>query len=447
MKKFIINRQFQMDFRYFFNNKILDSWESDNKSTLDGIGEKLKYVKFENYKKDTCTICGYICKNFSSLFQMLWKFKDQKLERNKEIEEYTRKMRKYYDEKTFSKLKNYKYLYDTIIYEARMQRQLDIRIEGKDCNYYWNFSDAKKLKNGIYKTQTNTIGSTSMPKTTNSSNSQVPILNFQREGAARIQIHKKNFEKQKSQTLPTSSKIDSKTSPPIEVRRGSRDSLDEQFLKTLKSQEARFEKELREKREEREARKIKAYQELIRLRKESRARLQAFMACLELKIRWEQQEQDWSDWLKDTRAPLIRIKTKFTMFSSKWRRTDEDENKEEALYIQNLAQEAYYTLVFDFEMLQELAYKYLDKLFLKVLQKQISQVATKLCNFIEELGHYENDKESFARIQNLESHIDPLEIPSTTKLRLMCETEKIEDYSVVAPPKVLKSSPIITEED
>lgn len=106
-----------------------------------------------------------------------------------------------------------------------------------------------------------------------------------------------------------------------------RDSLDEQFLKTLKSQEARFEKELREKREEREARKIKAYQELIRLRKESRARLQAFMACLELKIRWEQQEQDWSDWLKDTRAPLIRIKTKFTMFSSKWRRTDEDENK------------------------------------------------------------------------------------------------------------------------
>lgn len=59
----------------------------------------------------------------------------------------------------------------------------------------------------------------------------------------------------------------------------------------------------------------------------------------------------------------------------------------------------------------------------------------------------QNDKESFARIQNLESHIDPLEIPSTTKLRLMCETEKIEDYSVVAPPKVLKSSPIITEED
>ncbi|ULT91065.1 hypothetical protein L3Y34_008982 [Caenorhabditis briggsae] len=224
-----------------------------------------------------------------------------------------------------------------------------------------------------------------------------------------------------------------------------RNQMDLSFQRKLNEQNEKFAEELRKIRENRERLNREAEEDMRQFRKESAIRIQMFLNCIQLRIRWEEQEHEWGDWLKRVRATVVKVKTTLLEFEFDRRRNDEDDNKSEAIYLQSCVRNAYEKMRCEFGNLVLLSDRYENKLFLKVIQKRISNVATKLCILAEELEEFQNDPSLFSRLHNISSQIDPIEIPTTSELRKICENASPSDYNVISPPRQPKSYCVITE--
>uniref|UniRef100_A0A1I7U835 Ovate family protein n=1 Tax=Caenorhabditis tropicalis TaxID=1561998 RepID=A0A1I7U835_9PELO len=64
---------------------------------------------------------------------------------------------------------------------------------------------------------------------------------------------------------------------------------------------------------------------------------------------------------------------------------------------------------------------------------------------MDELDDFERSTEFYSRIQQLNSSIDSMEIPTTSKIRSLCKTVSPDEYLFVSPPKNPKSYCFITE--
>ncbi|CAO4380632.1 unnamed protein product [Caenorhabditis nigoni] len=226
-----------------------------------------------------------------------------------------------------------------------------------------------------------------------------------------------------------------------------RNQKESSFQRKLNDQNEKFAEELRKIRENRERLTREAEEDMRQFRKESAMRIQMFLNCIQLRIRWEEQENEWGDWLKRVRATVVRVKTTLLEFEFHRRRNDEEDNKSEAIYLKNCVQNAYEKMRYEFGNLVSLSDRYENKLFLRVIQKRISNVATKLCILADELEefHNQNDPSFFSRLHNISSQIDPTEIPTTSELRKICENASPSDYNVISPPRQPKSYCVITE--
>ncbi|CAA15968.2 SPK domain-containing protein [Caenorhabditis elegans] len=172
MKKFLVTREFQVNFTDALKNDQLENWHNCRIEQVENIGQFLKSLKIQGYGFETSVICKHLCDNFSKFYTLFWQIeqspkKNQFLRIGKflstlrsdrdekdVIKEFNRKLIKYKQQKRWSKMFEYcKFYVDSILEQLRTQYHLDIRIEGDDGKFYYTFSDAEKKKNGRIKSE------------------------------------------------------------------------------------------------------------------------------------------------------------------------------------------------------------------------------------------------------------------------------------------------------
>ncbi|EFO91715.1 hypothetical protein CRE_06065 [Caenorhabditis remanei] len=503
MQKFVMTLKFQQDFLKAFENNTVELWYNENKRLLIRISEDLKRVKIPKCEKKKEELCKLICDSFLLLLKSHWdptvlglqtksrtkKFKTRLLELNQ-----TKKWTPF--------LSKYIYYFDSVLAFMRQQGIVDIRVEGSDRFEHLSFDDAiqnqqqrpdsrhkhQRLVSTGYSNPTpvsysnQTPVSYSNPAPVSDSN-PVPVSSNQKVRTTKINDRKaeKEYKKQLEEIrkgpepkvqIRSDSDRRGKKGPEKVKRVESQTSLssnfslarkeaDIAFRKSLDAQNQAFAEELRIKREKREQMNREAEEDMRQFRKESALRIQMFLNCIKLRIRWEEQEQEWGDWLKAVRSPVVKVKKTFLNFDHNRKFNDKEDNKvsfqifrahlhssnfqTELLYLQKCVQTAYDKLIHEFDKLTLLSDRYDDKLFLKIIQSSISKMATKLCGLIEALDGFENTDSFFNKLSILERKIDSMDIPTTSKIRLICETAKPEDYKYVEKPKAPKSHCVITE--
>lgn len=74
--------------------------------------------------------------------------------------------------------------------------------------------------------------------------------------------------------------------------------INRDFHRKFQEQTKRNQEELRRKREERAARRREHEEELSKMRQESKQKYLMFFNCLGLKLRFEEQEHNWREWIQ-----------------------------------------------------------------------------------------------------------------------------------------------------
>ncbi|CAI2354101.1 unnamed protein product [Caenorhabditis sp. 36 PRJEB53466] len=222
-----------------------------------------------------------------------------------------------------------------------------------------------------------------------------------------------------------------------------RQKLDESFRRKLEMQENEYTEKIRKIREERERSERDAEEQWNKFKRDSDERVRFFFMCTTQKLIWEEQEQQWEEWLKSVRDPILKVKTKFGRFGYRSYRNlcltnTEAEMNLEMFQIDRLAQIAYDCLLDHFEKATELSKEYEDKLFLKVIQKKVSLMATKLCHLLDALRRFKSDENSYGNIKSCEKLIYPWDIPTANQLRRICKTANPDEYNHVEQPEKLR---------
>ncbi|CAO4380635.1 unnamed protein product [Caenorhabditis nigoni] len=453
MKKFLLTLEFQKSFMDALENDSMKNWYENNEETLTKISQCLETIEIPKSDKKEEAIRKLIKDSFLLLFRAFWdpgvfqlkersKFQTigRKLNPNQdfrkiEIEKFKRKLRKSIESKKWSNFySNYSNYFDHVIKLARNQGKLDIVVETEDKNQYNTLTDAKAHTHQVNIAKEENMKDQQKKKSKVAT--QPPI------GREHDLLESPKVERDVPVLVKRSSSEASSASLSFSAKINDRN---EEFQRELNAQNEKFAEELRKMREKRERLNREAEEDMRQFRKESAMRIQMFLNCIQLRIRWEEQEQEWGDWLKSLRVPIVRVKTILLEFEYQRKHNDEEENKSDIMYLQKSVQIAYDKLTYEFENLVNLSYRYEDKLFLKVIQYFISQLATKLCVMMEELDEYEQNEEFFNKIKEMSKNIDAMDIPTTSKLRVICSSASPDDYEHVDPPKVPNYSCVITE--
>ncbi|PIC28476.1 hypothetical protein B9Z55_020374 [Caenorhabditis nigoni] len=435
MKKFLLTLEFQKSFMDALENGSMKNWYENNEETLTKISECLKAIDIPETNKKEEEISKLIKNSFLLLFRAFWDPGVFQLKKRSVIEEFKQKFMETVESKKWPKFySSYSSYFDNVIRLARNQGKLDIVVETEDKNQYNTLTDAKAHTHQV------NIAKEENMKDQQKEKSQVlsqPLPKREYD-----QTEPQKIERDVPVMVQRSSSEDSSASLSFSAKINDRN---EEFQRELNAQNEKFAEELRKMREKRERLNREAEEDMRQFRKESAMRIQMFLNCIQLRIRWEEQEQEWGDWLKSLRVPIVRVKTILLEFEYQRKHNDEEENKSDIMYLQKSVQIAYVILTYEFENLVNLSYRYEDKLFLKVIQYFISQLATKLCFMMEELDEYEQNEEFFNKIKEMSKNIDAMDIPTTSKLRVICSSASPDDYEHVDPPKIPNYSCVITE--
>ncbi|KAF1750299.1 hypothetical protein GCK72_016847 [Caenorhabditis remanei] len=469
MQKFVMTLEFQQDFLEAFQNSTMEQWYKKNKELLIRISEDLKRVKIPKCGKKMEELCELICDSFLPLLKSLWDSTVLGLKTKSRIKKFKTRLLELNQTKNWTPFQSkYMYYFDSVLGFMREQGIVDIRVQGLDKVRQLSFFEAIQCEpiHQRHKNQRQVSTSYSNPTPVSYSN-PAPVSSNQKERKAKTNDRKaeKEYKKQLEEIrkgpdpeVQFRSDTDRKGKKgPEKVKRAesqtslssnfslARKEADIAFRKSLDAQNQAFAEELRIKREKREQMNREAEEDMRQFRKESALRIQMFLNCIKLRIRWEEQEQEWGDWLKAVRSPVVKVKTTFLNFDHNRKFNDKEDNKTELLYLQKCVQTAYDKLIHEFDKLTLLSDRYDNKLFLKIIQSSISKMATKLCILMDALDGFENTDSFFNKLSTLERKIDSMDIPTTSKIRLICETAKPEDYKIVEKPRAPKSHCVITE--
>ncbi|CAL2045832.1 unnamed protein product [Caenorhabditis brenneri] len=441
----------------FFNalqNNSIETWVDANKHLLDTVSQLLKEVKVPTGESKTVELCEFICNSFSSFFQILCKTEDIKRRRTIPGFSTIRKKTTLFESLGDAKNGRNEIFSPTVgktdvghipstSHELRGQFQTNQYISSTPVTGVIPTSSSnlcntkranKKMKKRGKMAQEVKEYESQMKAVMGEISSPIGEEILREEANERLKLHKTVTRKVSNTSI---------TSDDFHFRRNA---MNASFQRKLSSQNQKFSEELQKMKDKQERLNREAEEEMRNFRRESAMRIQMFLNCIQLKIRWEEQEREWSDWLRHTRESVIKVKKQFMEFDRIRRFEDEADTLSEATYFHKMVQTAYEILVYSFRRIDLLFNKYDEKLFLKVIQKKISDVATKLCNLMEELDNFQNTKQFYDNIYRLESEIDSMEIPTTTKLRQICGTASPHEYDIITPPKQPKSYSVITEE-
>ncbi|PIC22901.1 hypothetical protein B9Z55_016796 [Caenorhabditis nigoni] len=226
------------------------------------------------------------------------------------------------------------------------------------------------------------------------------------------------------------------------------------FIERMEQIKAKQREELEEKRRERRKRQAELEEEMRKLRNESKERFRIFISCILLRIRFEEQEQHWMDWITSCRNHIVSLHRYFSIFEQEYHTVfgrkhqpdsdDLEEFQKERRRFHSFLIEVFNDLEDDFGKLNSIE-GYSEVLFLRILQSCLANVATELLAIVDLVANLQTDRQSFAELEETISQLRTDKIYSTSKLREICKTsDASENYQNVKFPK-LSTEPIIEE--
>lgn len=230
-------------------------------------------------------------------------------------------------------------------------------------------------------------------------------------------------ERRKSQTLSAASAF-SET-----------DEINRKFYEDLAEQDRKFTEEMEERRRKRREKQRLADAELRELRYKSQQAVAALLACIQLKQRFKDEEEKWSNNLKAFRDPLIVVKNSYYDLQDEITKADfTDEfdvscvDSEGKLFAQKV-QNAQFLLSQAFNYLENLSEDYEDRIFIRMIMKSVSEQGH-ICDQIgEEL--VKTMKEKSKNMKDLDQvmfQLDSHAIPTTSELTRKSTSVNNEDY-------------------
>uniref|UniRef100_A0A1I7TQK7 Calponin-homology (CH) domain-containing protein n=2 Tax=Caenorhabditis tropicalis TaxID=1561998 RepID=A0A1I7TQK7_9PELO len=216
------------------------------------------------------------------------------------------------------------------------------------------------------------------------------------------------------------------------------DSFNAEFQEILEKQR----EELRQKREERKRKQEELEEELRQLRRESRERFKMFMNCIMLRQRFDQQENQWKEWIWDCSKNISTLRKYYSVFEEDFQfliRKSKTLDGEDLIDFENektrfsrYVMKAFSALQDDFNTLKDIEQYYSDAVFLRVLQKCLADVGCLLLVIYETTESL--DPSTFGTLGEKMMKLRVDLIYSTEKLRDICKDQNYE-YSDVEFPE------------
>uniref|UniRef100_A0A1I7TQL1 ANK_REP_REGION domain-containing protein n=2 Tax=Caenorhabditis tropicalis TaxID=1561998 RepID=A0A1I7TQL1_9PELO len=212
------------------------------------------------------------------------------------------------------------------------------------------------------------------------------------------------------------------------------DAQDAAFRKELEEQNRKFEEVMRKLREQRREKERLAQEEFEQIRLETARNIAAFLACIQLKLRFEDEEQKWGDQLSNLRKPLITVTTSYYNLQDELRNVDYTDDfsrscveSEGNLFAKKVV-DAQKMLSIAFDNLESLTENYDDRIFIKIIMKSISEQGH-ICNEIgEELVKVLKERANHRKLDDLVQKLNRHAIPTTGALKRMSVVARDLDY-------------------
>lgn len=225
------------------------------------------------------------------------------------------------------------------------------------------------------------------------------------------------------------------------LNRDSPDLDNSAFEQQLYEQKLRNSRHLEEVRAERRRKQAEFEKELQKMRAESKKRFEILLACILMKHRFEEQEQNWKDWIQGCRNHIVELCNRCADFVydvprnhggfRKPEKVDhEDFNSDKGLLLGKTLM-TFNAIQFDFEHLKSVEEKYPDALFVRVLQNCLVKTAHTVLDVYTSLQNFGPNKNDFQDFQDLIATLTPNMIYSTTDLHRICSgdvTGKYENF-------------------
>lgn len=212
--------------------------------------------------------------------------------------------------------------------------------------------------------------------------------------------------------------------------------MEDDFQRRLNEQNRRHEVELESRRRLRQKRRIEADEDVNQMKIELQMRINALLTCIQLKIRFSEKEQEWSEILKGLRESLIKVVNSYYDLENEFRQcilneSDESNITFEGKIFANFVSNAQCYLAQSFEMLKNLSHTHEDRIFLRIIMKCLSEESQK-CNSIGykliDLMGSPSDRGFQTELNGLVSQIDSNAIPTTKRLSDESMIARSKDY-------------------
>lgn len=218
--------------------------------------------------------------------------------------------------------------------------------------------------------------------------------------------------------------------------------LKEDFERTQEEQLRIHKKEIDEMRRKRKEKQRETEEEFRKMKEDSHGRIATMLKCIQMRIRFEDKENEWSDILKSFRQPLNKIVTSYYILQEEFGKSKEDDISRsddiisETKFLGKLVAGAQNVLADAYDKLESLSENYEDRIFLKMIMKPVSlegQKCDSIGNSLVTLMNSPLEVDSQKRLTEAISEIDASSIPTTNNLKTNSVTARMEDYTNLLP--------------
>ncbi|PIC22888.1 hypothetical protein B9Z55_016790 [Caenorhabditis nigoni] len=216
---------------------------------------------------------------------------------------------------------------------------------------------------------------------------------------------------------------------------GETDRRQEEFQRQLDEQNRIFEEQLKKMREERAKKEKAAEEELNRMRYETQQSIAAFLACIQLRLRFEEKEDEWSTSLKRLRQPLISLKNSYYDLQNEMKYFDPNDEfsnlQSECRFFAKKIEDAQNMLIVAFDNLDQMSKDFADRIFIRMIMKACSEQGV-ICHSIGvtlvEFLKSKNPTIHMKVLDRVVSRLDPHSIPTTDTLKRNAPFATNSDY-------------------
>ncbi|CCD62095.1 DUF713 domain-containing protein [Caenorhabditis elegans] len=224
---------------------------------------------------------------------------------------------------------------------------------------------------------------------------------------------------------------------------------EDELKRSLNQQNQEFENTMKKLREKREERRRLADEEAKQSRFEFQQRIVAFHSCVLLRIRFEEKEQEWQDFLNGLRKPLVSILKSYDDFKNEIKFSKSELDESTKISIQNEGRifaikvfSAQKMLSEAFDFLQNLTEEFDGKIFIKMIMKSLNDQEAKCDDIgnalVEVMNSVNVGKQDYKILDAAVLRLNPNSIPNTSQLKRNSMIAREEDYVVIRNSKTTK---------